>query len=107
MALVKFQVTLKSGVDVEDVKKGLEALASDLNLETLDVGSLKNRYLFGATEQATYEKLFKIKLVCVTKQIGSVEYNHWHGLGSKVPESLKDKIDSISLQEKMYPNKMV
>ncbi len=105
---VRYEVTLKDGINGHDVKPDLEALASDLQVHVSDLKRLQMQFVNGETSQATYESVFGAELRYVTRTISNLnkgprDIKEWVEVKpATVPASLQDRIEHIGLAKMMY-----
>ncbi len=105
---VLFDVDIQKHTDPDFVKKELEKLSSNLEINVQRLRNLGMVMINGSTDQETYEKVFNAKLDYQKRTIPNLNkgpYDVWEWVETKpaeVPERLKNHIASIKLSVSLY-----
>lgn len=103
--LVYFGVTLKGGVNPDEVKIELEKLSKGLIISILRFKNIGKAYVAGVCNKAVYERVFNARLRRETRTVrnlnkGAVKESYWVELvAAVIPEQFQNKIQSIRLDQ--------
>lgn len=106
MAEISFFIGVRKGIELRSIERDLEHLASDITVVTRNT---RHTLLLCETSKATYESLFQAKLTYSSRMINESvgrpqKVEDWaEESPAKIPDSLKDRIQYVKLNQKVYP----